>query len=103
MEDMIGRIIELDKQAREDIQKTNQLKLDLEQRISELKEKKRAEYVKRARLDIKEREKDEKIKACIKLSAIEGIYKKKIERIEKIYSLNKNKWIDTIVKRAMES
>lgn len=103
MEDMIGRIIELDKQAREDIQKTNQLKLDLEQKISELKEKKRAEYVERARHDIKEREKDEKIKACIKLSAIEGIYKKKIERIEKIYSLNKNKWIDTIVKRAMES
>ena len=50
-------------------------------------------------MDIKEREKDEKIKACIKLSAVEGIYKKKAQRIEKIYSENKKKWVDIIINR----
>ena len=98
-EDMIGKIIEFDKRARENLSKTNQLKINLEQKISELKEKKRAQYVEKAREDIKELEKDEKIKACIKLSAIEGIHKKKIERIEKIYSSNKQEWIQTIVDR----
>ncbi len=99
MEDMIGRIIELDKKARDDVSRARQLKLDSEQKISALKEKKRSEYINRARIDIKEREKDEKIKACIKLSAVEGIYRKKIQRIEKIYSENKEKWVSTIISR----
>ena len=98
-EDMIGKIIELDRRTREEAVKTSQLKVNLEQKIGELKEKKRAQYVEKAREDIKELEKDEKIKACIKLSAIEGIHKKKIERIEKIYSSNKDQWIQTIVGR----
>lgn len=103
MEDMIGKIIELDKQARENAIKAKQLKVDLEQKISDTKEKRRLEYMKRAQVDIKEKEKDEKVKACIKLSAIEGMHKKKIERIEKIYSENKENWINTIVKRVIES
>ena len=72
MEDMIGKIIELDKQTRENAIKEKELQIDLEQKISDLKEKRRAEYLKRAEGDIKEIEKDEKIKACIKLSAIEN-------------------------------
>ena len=103
MEDMIGRILELDKQVRDEATKEKQFKVDLEQKISELKEKKRSEYVERARKDIKEREKDEKIKACIKLSAIEGIYKKRVDRLEKIYSDNKESWIESIVQRVIES
>ena len=101
MEDMIGKIIELDKQARENATKSKKLQVDLEQKISEMKEKRRAEYIKRAEVDIKEKEKDEKIKACIKLSAIEGVNRKKIENIEKIYHENKEKWVDSIVKRVI--
>lgn len=100
---MIGRILELDKQVRDEAKKEKQFKVDLEQKISELKEKKRSEYVERAQKDIKEREKDEKIKACIKLSAIEGIYKKRIDRLEKIYSEHKENWINSIVQRVIES
>lgn len=103
MEDMISRIIELDKQVRDNAVREKQFKVDLEQKISDLKEKKRAEYVERAQKDIQGREKDEKIKACIKLSAIEGIYKKRIERLGKIYSENKESWINSIVKRVVES
>ena len=78
------------------------MQIDLEQKISDLKEKRRAEYLKRAEGDIKEIEKDEKIKACIKLSAIEGVNRKKIERIEEIYRKNKEAWAESIVKRVIE-
>ena len=43
MEDMIGKIIELDKQTRENAIKEKELRIDLEQKISDLKEKRRAE------------------------------------------------------------
>ena len=102
MEDMIGKIIELDKQTRENAIKEKELRIDLEQKISDLKEKRRAEYLKRAEGAIKEIEKDEKIKACIKLSAIEGVNRKKIERIEEIYRKNKEAWAESIVKRVIE-
>lgn len=102
MEDMIGKIIELDKQTRENAIKEKELRIDLEQKISDLKEKRRAEYLKRAEGDIKEIEKDEKINACIKLSAIEGVNRKKIERIEEIYRKNKEAWAESIVKRVIE-
>ena len=102
MEDMIGKIIELDKQTLENAIKEKELRIDLEQKISDLKEKRRAEYLKRAEGDIKEIEKDEKIKACIKLSAIEGVNRKKIERIEEIYRKNKEAWAESIVKRVIE-
>ncbi len=102
-DDMISKIIELDKMARENETEAKELKINLEQKMSDLKEKKRKEYIKRAKQDIKEKEKDEKIKAFIKLSAIEGINKKKIEKIEKIYLENKENWINTIVKRVIES
>ena len=101
MEDMIGKIIELDKQARENATRSKKLQVDLEQKVSELKEKRRAEYLSNAQADIKEREKDEKVKACIKLSAIEGVNRKKIENIEKVYRENKEKWVDAIVERVI--
>ncbi len=48
MEDMIKRIIELDKQAQESLVRANQMKIDSEQRISDMKEKKRKEYMEKA-------------------------------------------------------
>ena len=102
MEDMIGRIIELDKEARESLTKANQMKVDSEQKISDIKKQKRNEYIERARANIQELEKEEKVKAIVRLKVIENSYKKKYDRIEKIYEANKDKWIDTIVDRVIE-
>lgn len=94
---MIAKIIELDKLAREDDSKVKEIKMDLDQRISQVKEKRREEYLKRAKINIDEKEKDEKIKAHIKFSAIEGVYRKKIDKIQKIYLENKEKWINSMI------
>ena len=102
MEDMIKRLIELDKKAKESLARSNQLKVDSEQRISDMKEKKRNEYMEKARIKIKDLEKKEKVNACLKLKVIENSYRKKYDRIEKIYAENKNNWINTITERVIK-
>ena len=102
MEDMIKRIIELDRMAKENLTRANQLKVDSEQKISDIKEQKRAEYLERARANIKSLEKEEKVNACLRLKVIENSYRQKYDRIEEIYAKNKNKWVETIVNRVIE-
>lgn len=102
MEDMIKRIIELDRMAKENLTRANQLKVDSAQKISDIKEQKRAEYLERARANIKSLEKEEKVNACLRLKVIENSYRQKYDRIEEIYAKNKNKWVETIVNRVIE-
>ncbi len=102
MEDMIEKIIKLDQEARESLTKANQLKIDSERKISDIKEQKRNEYIEKARSRIKTMEKEEKVKALVRLKVIEKNYKEKYDRIEKIYCENKDNWIDAIVNRVIE-
>ncbi len=102
MEDMINRLIERDKEARESITKAKQRKIDSEQKIMDMKERKREEYLDKARANIKALEKEEKIKAVVKLKAIEGTYQKKARRLEKTYSDNKEKWADMLFNKVVE-
>ncbi len=99
---MIRRIIELDRMAKENLTRANQLKVDSEQKISDIKEQKRAEYLERARANIKSLEKEEKVNACLRLKVIENSYRQKYDRIEEIYAKNKDNWVETIVNRVIE-
>ena len=87
MEDMISKILELDRAAREDLKKANQMKIDSEKKISNTKERKRAEYIEKARISISNIEKDEK----------ESFYKDKSQKIQKIYRENKEKLVQEVV------
>lgn len=102
MEDMIGKIIQMDKEARESLTKANQLKIDAERKISDIKEQRRNEYIDRARTNIKVLEKEEKVKAAVRLKVIENTYEQKYSRIEKVYYDNKDKWIRAIVDRVIQ-
>ncbi len=102
MEDMIGKIIQMDKEARESLTKANQLKIDAERKISDIKEQRRNEYIDKARTNIKILEKEEKVKAAVKLKIIENTYEQKYSRIEKVYYDNKDKWIQAIVDRVIQ-
>ncbi len=99
---MIGKIIQMDKEARESLTKANQLKIDSERKISDIKEQRRNEYIDRARTNIKVLEKEEKIKAAVRLKIIENSYEQKYDRIEKTYYENKDKWVDAIVDRVIQ-
>ncbi len=99
---MIKKIIELDKQAQADLAKVNQLKVDSTQKISEMKDKKRDEYIEKARANINTLEKQEKVKAFIKLQSIENSYKETSNKIDKIYIENKDKWVESIIARIVK-
>ena len=102
MEDMISRIIERDKEARESLTEARQLRINSEQKISDMKSKTRDEYLERARANIKSLEKSEKVKAAIKFKAIENDYESKTEKTQKIYDENSEKWIDELFSRVIE-
>ncbi len=102
MEDMIEKIIQMDKEARESLTKAKQLKIDSERKISDIKEQRRNEYIDRARTNIKVLEKEERIKAAVRLKVIENSYEQKYDRIEKVYYDNKDAWIKAIVERVIQ-
>ena len=102
MEDMINRIIERDKEARESLTEARQLRVESEQKISDMKAQKRNEYLERARANIKSLEKSEKVKAVVKFKAIENLYIRKAEKIEKIYAENSEGWTNELFKRVIE-
>lgn len=102
MEDMISRIIERDKEARESLTEARQLRIASEQKISDMKAQKRNEYLERARANIKSLEKSEKVKAVVKFKAIENLYTRKTEKIEKIYAEHSKEWTDELFKRVIE-
>ena len=79
------------------LKKANQMKIDSEKKISNTKERKRAEYIEKARISISNIEKDEKEKADKKLKSIESFYKDKSQKIQKIYRENKEKLVQEVV------
>ena len=102
MEDMINRIIEWDQQARKSLTEARQLRIDSEQKISDMKAKKRDEYLERARANIKSLEKSEKIKAFVKFKSIENLYSNKTDAIEQIYAEKSEEWIDALFNKVIE-
>ncbi len=96
MEDMIGRIIELGQKARNDLNEAKLRRIESEQKINDMKNEKRAEYLERARTSIKSLEKSEKIKAFVRVSIVERSYKRKRKDIERIYSERKEEWINAL-------
>ena len=99
---MIGRIIERDKEARNSLTQAKLRRVESEQKISDMKTKKREEYLNRARANIKSLEKSEKIKAFVRLKAIEHSYSKKTEKMEKIYSEKNEEWTDILFNKVLE-
>ncbi|MDR3178606.1 MAG: hypothetical protein LBT82_00920 [Oscillospiraceae bacterium] len=102
MEDMLGRIIEIDKKAREALELVQKDRLNLEQEIVQLKKKIREKYFERAqkRLD-KNKALEEEHANCI----IKKIYKKRKDKIEKLdesYKKNCEIWVSKLCERVLK-
>lgn len=102
MNDMVSRIIEMDKAAREITQKVKNEKLSLEKEIKELKKKIRSDYLERARKRIEVNRETEKKFADEKIVAIENDKNKTIQKLKKQHKDNCEKLVDTIVNRVLE-
>ena len=103
MKDMVSRIIEMDKAAREITQKVKNEKLTLEKEIKELKKKIRSEYLDRARKRIETNRETEKEFANEKINLIKSEKNKISKRLQEQYKENFEKWTDTIVSHVLEA
>ena len=99
---MINRIISTDKKSREAVARTLKFKVDSIQKISDLREKKRAEHINKARQNIKIMESEEREIADMKVKAITDHYNKIADKIDKVYSENSKMWVSQIIQRVKE-
>lgn len=99
---MIEQIISTDKKSRESVEQAKQLRIKSTQKISDIRDKKRNEYLEKARANIKVIEQEEKAKAEIKLKQIESSYRKIEEKINDVYKQNYELWVDELVNRVIE-
>lgn len=101
VKDMISRIIEMDKTARDLTQRAQKDKINLENEIKFKKDEIRNEYLERARKRLAINEKTERSLAEEqKLKIIEN-YKNISRNIDDLYNKNCDVWVDSIVKNVL--
>lgn len=102
MEDMIAKIVDMDKKARSLNSEMQKSKVNCDQEISEIREKIREEYLEQARERIEMNREIENKNTDIAFEEIKGKYSKISDNIDSIYKKNFENWVDTIVKRVIE-
>ena len=102
MEEMIKRIIDMDKKARAITDMARQEKLDSEKDIAEKTRILREEYLERARRRIQINSETERTLAEQKWKKRETYYAGERQRMEATYAAHKDEWVQTIVRRVTE-
>lgn len=103
MRDMVSRIIEMDKTAREVTQKVKNEKLTLEKEIKDLKKKIRSEYLEKARKRIEINREAEQKFANEKIEILKKEKDEIFQRIKNQYDKNYENWTNTIVSHVLEA
>lgn len=99
MEDMISKIVDMDKKARDLTNEAQQSKIDYEQHIIRKKEKIKNDYLERAKERVKINRQTAQKKADEALAKIEAENAAVVEKLDKTYSENHDQWVDEIVRR----
>lgn len=101
MEDMISKIVDMDKKARDITDEAQKSKIDYENQIILTKEKIKNDYLERAKKRIEINRQTAQKKADEQLKLLEVRNGAIIENLDKTYSENCDKWVDTIVDRVI--
>lgn len=102
MEDMIAKIVEMDKKARDMTDEAQKKKLDYEQHIIRKKEKIKNEYLERAKKRIAINQQSAQKKADEYLMVIQKRDSAVIKELDRAYEKNCDKWVDSIVNRVAD-
>ena len=97
MEDMIAKIVEMDKKARDMTDEAQQNKLDYKQHILRKKERIKNEYLERAKKRIAINQQSAQKKADDYMKVIEERDSAIIKELENTYAKNGDKWVESIV------
>lgn len=102
MENMIKRIIDMDKKAREITEAAQKEKLDSEKEIAEKAQQLRADYLERARRRIQINDETERTLAEQAWKRREAVYAGQRQHLEDTYAAQADEWVETIVRRVLE-
>lgn len=101
MEDMIAKIIDMDKKARDLTDEAQRSKINYENEILKTKEKIKNNYLSRAKERIEINKQTAQKKADEQLKEMESKNDAIIRKLDGSYSENGDKWVDEIVKRVV--
>lgn len=101
MEDMIARIVEMDKKARDMTKQAQQSKLDYENQIIAKRESIKTDFLERAKKRIAINQETAQKKADITRQQAETRNRAIIEKMESDYQQHGDTWVDMIVNRVL--
>ncbi|MGN0536836.1 MAG: hypothetical protein ACI4M3_02530 [Acutalibacteraceae bacterium] len=101
MEDMVSKIVEMDKKARDLTAEAQKSKVDYEQDVVVTKEKIKNDFIERALARIKINEQTERENAKKKLEQIEQKNAAIAQNLEKRYADYADAWVEEIVSRVI--
>lgn len=101
MEDMIARIVEMDKKARDITEEAQKNKLDYENQVIAKREGMKNEYLGRAKKRISINEESARKKAERSIRQMEERNNAVIRRMDSTYAQNRDQWINEIVTRTI--
>lgn len=101
MEDMIKKIVDIDKNARTLNDETQRENIDIVEQIAQRRKEIQEEYLSRARRRIELIREEEQAKADAILQTSKTSFARKSEALKKIYKENGDKWADTIFDRVI--
>ena len=102
LEDMIAKIIEMDKRARDITAEAQKDKLDFEKKVIEKKENIKSDYLERAKKRIAINQESAQKKSDAELKLVEERNNAVIARLDSAYEQNCDKWVDEIVARVVD-
>lgn len=102
MKDMIGKIVDAEKEARELTENVKQSKITVEQEIFELKKKIKEDYLIRARARIKINETTEQKEADKNWKEISKNQSEVRKKLNEIYKMKKSEWVAQIINNILE-
>lgn len=96
MKDLVKKILDANKEAEDSVESVESLKLESSNRVTEILNNRREEYIDKARMNIKVIKKIEDSKASIEIDKIRSECDNVLSKINSAYFKNRNKWIDQV-------
>lgn len=96
MKDLVKKILDANKEVEDSVESVESLKLESSNRVAEILNNRREEYIDKARMNIKVIKKIEDSKASIEIDKIRSECDSVLSKINSVYFENRNKWIDQV-------
>ena len=101
MEDMIKRIVEMDRQARQITEQAQSAKLNSTAAIEKKKQKLRDEYFVQAQAQVEQNNEAEQAAAKKDWEKIQQQYSRRAQKLDEKFAANREKWVNELFERTI--